>query len=69
MDEKLPSHLTLAQYARLHGKHHATVSIAIKRGRLPATTVLGIWMVESAQPWPKDKRRTGREPGLGRAIR
>ena len=57
MDEKLPSHLTLSQYARLHGKHHATASIALKRGRLLATKVLGTWMVESAQPWPEDRRR------------
>ena len=57
MDEKLPSHLTLSQYARIHGKHRATVSIAIKRCRLPATKILGTLMVESAQPWPEDRRR------------
>jgi len=61
-DKHIPTLISLAEYAEIHGKSNAAARQHALSGKLKTARKIGHnWVIDQNEPWPKDRRiKSGR---------
>ncbi len=60
MSDSIDNYITVAEYAKLHGRLPDSVKQKINRGTLPAKNIGGRWLVKKDEPYTDERVKSGK---------